>query len=58
MGDAAAKASARALVSTQMANMAAQQRANIIAQYGPVSKMAIFTCKHIGRAFPHRGPSN
>jgi hypothetical protein len=48
MGNAAARASAQALVASQIARMPESQARNVLAIYGPVAIMAIHVCKKIG----------
>lgn len=54
MGNSSHKASAQAAVATAITGQSNQTQANIVAQYGPVSGMAIHTCKKIGVAYPKR----
>lgn len=54
MGNSSHKASAQAAVATSMAGQSNLTSAAIAAQYGPVSGMAIHTCKKIGIAYPKK----
>jgi hypothetical protein len=54
MGNAAARASAQALVASQISRMPEYQQRWIRHIYGDSSTMAILTCKIVGR-LPKRG---
>lgn len=54
MGNAAAKASAQALVATQLSTRSNYEQAAVIAQYGPIAQMTVQVCKTIGVAYPKK----